>query len=54
MEQALLPPRDRVAIYAALAGLTALSWAYLIHMAAGMDMSMDMSSIARGGLQIKP
>ena len=58
MEQARLPRRDRAAIYAALAGLTALSWAYLIRMAAGMDvtmdMTMDMNSMAQVGLRIKP
>ena len=59
MEQARLPRRDRVAIYAALVGVTVLSWAYLIRMAAdmdmsGMDMPMDMSSMAHEGLQIKP
>ena len=54
MEQARLPRRDRLAIYAALAGLTVLSWAYLIWMAADMDMPMDLNSMAHGGLQIKP
>ena len=54
MEQARLPRRDRVTIYAALAGVTALSWVYLIRMAADMDMPMDMSSMSQAGLQIKP
>lgn len=54
MEQARLPRRDRVAIYAALVGVTALSWACLIKMAADMDMPMDMSSMAESGMQIRP
>ena len=54
MEQARLPRRDRVAIYAALVGVTALSWACLMRMAAGMDMPMEMSSMAQAGMQIKP
>ena len=64
MEQSRLPRRDRAAIYTALVGVTVLSWAYLIRMAADMDMSgmdmsgaempMDMSSMAQSGLQIKP
>jgi predicted metal-binding membrane protein len=37
MPLATLRPRDRVAVLAALAGLTVLSWLYLVHMARGME-----------------
>lgn len=36
-----LPVRDRVAIITALAGVTALAWVYLVHMAMRMDVMMD-------------
>lgn len=42
MQEARLPRRDRVAIFSALIGVTVLSWAYLIRMAAQMDMSAMM------------
>ena len=51
MENILLPRRDRDAILTALFALTVLSWAYLVHMAAGMDMrTMEPRAI----LQIRP
>lgn len=42
MQAASLPRRDRVAIASALIGVTVLAWAYLIRMAAQMDMSAMM------------
>ncbi len=42
MQAASLPRRDRIAILSALAGVTALSWGYLIRMAVQMDMSAMM------------
>ena len=42
MQPARLPRHDRVAILSALIGVTVLSWAYLIRMAAQMDMSAMM------------
>ena len=42
---ASLPRRDRIAIWAALLGLTAVSWAYLVHMAMGMDAMTGMAAM---------
>jgi predicted metal-binding membrane protein len=45
---ASLPRRDRIAIWAALLGLTAVSWVYLVHMAMTMHNSMPGMSMPAG------
>jgi predicted metal-binding membrane protein len=46
MEAAVLPRRERAAILAALAGVTALSWLYLARLARGMDGMQDMPGMS--------
>jgi predicted metal-binding membrane protein len=41
-----LPRRERAVILAALAGVTALSWLYLAHLARGMDGMQDMAGMS--------
>lgn len=42
--RAALPQRDRIAVLASLGGVTAIAWAYLVLMAAGMDGMQAMGS----------
>ena len=50
---ASLPRRDRIAIWAALSGVTVIAWAYLVHMAMGMDRMTGMSGMAgMGGMEM--
>ena len=44
--------RDRTIVIAGLAGLIALSWAYLLYMAWDMMNSMDMSARMEMGLEM--
>lgn len=46
MAAAGLPRRERAVIFAALAGVTALSWLYLVHLARGMDGMQDMAGMS--------
>jgi len=41
-----MPRRERAVIVAALAGVTALAWAYVVHLARGMAGMGDMASMA--------
>jgi predicted metal-binding membrane protein len=43
VEAAALPRRERAVVVAALAGVTALSWLYLAHLARGMQGMADMA-----------
>lgn len=46
MAAAALPRRERAVIVAALAGVTALSWLYLVHPARGMGGMQDMAGMS--------
>jgi predicted metal-binding membrane protein len=46
VDAAGLPRRERAAILAALAGVTALAWLYLVHLARGMDGMQDMAGMS--------
>lgn len=46
MDAAALPRRERAIILAALAGVSALSWLYLVHLARGMDGMQDMAGMS--------
>lgn len=45
MSAAALPRRERAVIFAALAGVTVLSWLYLLHLGRGMDGMLDMAGM---------
>lgn len=46
MEAAALPRRERAVILASLAGVTALSWLYIVHLARGMGGMQDMAGMS--------
>jgi predicted metal-binding membrane protein len=46
VDAAALPRRERAVILAALAGVTALAWLYLVHLARGMDGMQDMAGMS--------
>jgi predicted metal-binding membrane protein len=46
MDDAVLPRRERVVILAALAGVSALAWLYLVRLAHGMHGMADMAGMA--------
>jgi predicted metal-binding membrane protein len=47
-----LPRRDRVAIWCGLVGVSAVAWAYLVHMAMGMDGMTGMSDMDMAGMEM--
>lgn len=50
MNAAAPPRRERAAILAALAAVTALAWLYLVHLARGMEGIPDMAGMSMGAV----